>query len=600
MRRRCRRVRSPGTAWTRARSASSRTTAGTRSRPRRPSAAPVRNFGLGLVGYTWEENGPALAVRRGEARLEEAVEALARLPFVDVLYIRCDWRDVQSRAGAARPRAGVGGDLRRRPPPRPARRLPRPALEPRDPARRASRCPTSCKPKVPLVTLCAGAARARAQARRAALRPSRVPARLRASSWTSWPRRRTANPLVEFADLMMYGFWGEGHTSDWESPFPDRADRRAHVPGHDAAADGGLEAPAAGRQHAARHQPDAATRPCWTRPSAADAGCARTASSWTSRSRSSSSPGRPPWLAVVMEDGYHRHYRTDAPKLHAWTPPASSVIEHAIRHCLDLGANYWSLWTEAENLARYHERHPAGFAALQQRLGYRVRPSWVWQRKRDGGTRAGGGLRERRGGGRARRTLRVVAETADGSRARGRRARRRPSLRRQAAAGLAARCRARSRAAPCACARRSRPRACAGRCAGLAPSRSRRTVRSPSACWPRTTPGGGRESDATARRRAMLVRRLTFTALLATAGALAAQDAPPPETFTVLDDPAPARSAHHTVPARAARPRLEPGRRAPRERSRRSGPKPTSSPCAGSCGPACSTSSAAFRPRRRR
>ena len=22
---------------------------------------------------------------------------------------------------------------------------------------------------------------------------------------------------------MMYGFWGEGHTSDWESPFPDRA-----------------------------------------------------------------------------------------------------------------------------------------------------------------------------------------------------------------------------------------------------------------------------------------------------------------------------------------------------------------------------------------
>src|SRR5947207_9589960 len=31
------------------------------------------------------------------------------------------------------------------------------------------------------------------------------------------------NPLVEFADLMMYGFWGEGHTSDWLSPFPGRA-----------------------------------------------------------------------------------------------------------------------------------------------------------------------------------------------------------------------------------------------------------------------------------------------------------------------------------------------------------------------------------------
>src|SRR5205085_4284617 len=31
------------------------------------------------------------------------------------------------------------------------------------------------------------------------------------------------NPLVEFMDLMMYGFWGEGHTSDWARPIPDAA-----------------------------------------------------------------------------------------------------------------------------------------------------------------------------------------------------------------------------------------------------------------------------------------------------------------------------------------------------------------------------------------
>ena len=53
-------------------------------------------------------------------------------------------------------------------------------------------------------------------------------------------------------------------------------------------------------------------------------------------------------------------------------------------HVLDLGANYWSLWTEAENLARYYERYPAGFDTLRRRMGYRVRPSWVWQRKRYG------------------------------------------------------------------------------------------------------------------------------------------------------------------------------------------------------------------------
>ena len=37
-----------------------------------------------------------------------------------------------------------------------------------------------------------------------------------------------ADPLLEFVDLMMYGFWGEGHTGDYPSPFPDYRHRRAH------------------------------------------------------------------------------------------------------------------------------------------------------------------------------------------------------------------------------------------------------------------------------------------------------------------------------------------------------------------------------------
>src|SRR6478609_1096863 len=59
-----------------------------------PSEKPVRNPGLGLVGYTWEENGPSLYVRAGKRSLEQQVEETASLPFVDVLYIRCDWRNV--------------------------------------------------------------------------------------------------------------------------------------------------------------------------------------------------------------------------------------------------------------------------------------------------------------------------------------------------------------------------------------------------------------------------------------------------------------------------------------------------------------------------
>ena len=64
-----------------------------------PSKEPVKNFGLGLVGYTWEEGGPSQAARRGEETLEQHVEKLSSLPFVDILYIRCDWRDIQQRPG---------------------------------------------------------------------------------------------------------------------------------------------------------------------------------------------------------------------------------------------------------------------------------------------------------------------------------------------------------------------------------------------------------------------------------------------------------------------------------------------------------------------
>src|SRR5438045_3763415 len=42
-----------------------------------PSEKPLRNPGLGLVGYTWEENGPSLAARAGRQSLEQHVEKLS-------------------------------------------------------------------------------------------------------------------------------------------------------------------------------------------------------------------------------------------------------------------------------------------------------------------------------------------------------------------------------------------------------------------------------------------------------------------------------------------------------------------------------------------
>jgi hypothetical protein len=344
-----------------------------------PSETLVRNFGLGLVGYTWEENGPALAVREGRERLESAIEALAGLPFVDVLYIRCDWRDVQTRPGrldlgpvwpltleAAR-RHGLRVGFRVQ--------LSNPEFQP---GRLA--LPDFLQTKIPLVTI----RRPRGEG------PPRVEPRYDHPEFQRAFRELDdllaaefdGSPLVEYVDLMMYGFWGEGHTSDYRNPFPERLTaERTFVAMTEHQLGAWKKTPLA-----VNTQPDISA----TGNDAVQDLAVRGGAWLRSDSIVLDEPiqiemlaNRPPWLAVIMEDGYHRHYRTDRPEFRE-DAAGRNVIDKALLHTLDLGGNYWSLWTEAGNLARYAVAHPDGFAALRRRIGYRVRPSWIWQRKRHG------------------------------------------------------------------------------------------------------------------------------------------------------------------------------------------------------------------------
>lgn len=344
-----------------------------------PSEKPLRNYGLGLVGYTWEENGPSLAVREGGESLERHVEKLASLPFVSVLYIRCDWRDVQRRPGrldlspvwaltlAAAKAHGLRVAFRVQ--------LSSPNFQPKQLS-----MPDFLQSRVPLVKI----GRQPASSTFDYLEP-RYDHPAFQSAFRELNELLAAefdgNPSVEFADLMMYGWWGEGHTADLPNPFPDALTaERTTV-------------------EMARLQIDAWKRvplAVNTQPDISSVGNNEVldmvvrAGGWV-RSDSivldepiqiEELANRPPWLACVMEDGYYRHYRVDAK-----TPvddAGVTVIENGLLHALDLGANYWSLWTEADNLRAYYERYPRGFDTLQRRLGYRVRPSWVWQRKRYG------------------------------------------------------------------------------------------------------------------------------------------------------------------------------------------------------------------------
>jgi hypothetical protein len=344
------------------------------------SDKPVRNYGLGLVGYTWEESGPSIAARNGQETLEQHVEKLSTLPFVDVLYIRCDWRDVQTRAGKLdlNPVFKLTLDAAKRHNLRVGFRI-QMSNTAGQPGRLA--LPDFLQQKVPLVKI----GKMQSYGSHQFIEP-RYDHLAFQSAFRELNELLVAefddNPLMEYVDLMMYGFWGEGHTSDLPGPFPDYL-----------TAEKSFVEMTRLQLELWKKVPLAVN----TQPDISNVGnnqvldmCTRAGCWLRSDSIIIEEPiqieelgNRPPWLAAVMEDGYYRQYKVD-PNYIPTDDAGINVLEKWMLHVLDLGANYWSLWTESDNLARYHERYPNGFDTLRRRIGYRVRPSWVWQRKRYG------------------------------------------------------------------------------------------------------------------------------------------------------------------------------------------------------------------------
>ena len=342
-----------------------------------PSERPLRNPGLGLVGYAWEESGPSLAVRAGKETLEQHVEKISSLPFVDVLYIRCDWRNVQSqpRRLDLNPVWPLVLDAAKRKALRVAFRiqLSNYSFQPQEVA-----LPEFLRDRVPLVNI--GTI-------------PKVGGKFREPRYDH-PEFQKAfaelndllaaqfegNPLIEWMDLMQYGFWGEGHTSNYPNPFPDYLTaEKIFVSMTERQLETWKKTPIA-----VNTQPDISNV---GNRSVID--MAVRAGAWL-RSDSiiveepiqiEELANRPPWLATIIEDGYRRDY--DTSKL---TEDAAgiNVLESFMLHSLDVKANYWGLWTEADNLAHYNEKYPRGFERLRTNLGYRLRPAWIWQRKRYG------------------------------------------------------------------------------------------------------------------------------------------------------------------------------------------------------------------------
>lgn len=372
----------------------------------------IRNFGTGLVGYTCEENGPALTVQCGRDTLEQAVEKMASLPFVDVLYIRCDWRDVQSSPGrlelspvweatfdaAKRHNLGVAFRIQ----------LSSPNTQPQKLS-----MPDFLHGKVPIVNIGHKSGEHNSgfdfyEPRYDSPEFQKAFAELNGLL----AARFGDHPQLEYMDLMMYGFWGEGHTNDIPGPFPDYLTaEKTFVHMTQLQMDVWKKTPLA-----VNMQPDiSSVGNRQVQDKAVRAGC------WLrSDSLAMDEPiqieelaHRPAWLATVLEDGENRHYvlpeymaeqqsclsklpasmlafvgqdneiqPTDDYPHRIGGPMARPYRESAGFHALDIGTNYFGLWTEADNIRRYYEKFPDSLRAMEERLGYRVRPSLIWQRKR--------------------------------------------------------------------------------------------------------------------------------------------------------------------------------------------------------------------------
>lgn len=352
------------------------------------SEKPLRNPGLGLMGYTWEESGPSIAVRQGRQKLEDHVEKMASLPFVDVLYIRCDWRNVQKQPGKLDldPVWELTLDAARRHHLRVAFRVQscNSAFQPQQMA-----LPEFLCKRVPMVSI--GSMHKNPDLSENPENPPNAnwivprydhPEYLKALTELNQllAERFDGNPLVEFVDMMHLGFWGEGHFGGYPSPFPDRATGQK-----------ALDEMISIQLKAWKKTPLAMN----TQPDISNTGNGEAieravrGGAWV-RSDSilieepvqiEQLANRPPWLAAILEDGYFRTYDTAKLSLDA---AGVNSLESYMLHVLDLKANYWSLWTESENLAHYNEVFPRGFERLRTQIGYRLRPAWVWQRKRYG------------------------------------------------------------------------------------------------------------------------------------------------------------------------------------------------------------------------
>ena len=346
-----------------------------------PSEDIVSNYGMGLTVYVSGDNGPP---RLAGETLEKSLEDLIKLPFAQKIYIRPNWRDVQKHPGkldfpdwwqltfdlARRYNKRVGFRIMLENPD-----FPEPGM------------PEFLMDKVPYVKLKGEWKGNPAEVRYR--KEHRMP-RYDHPAYQSAFRELNAllaqelngNPQVEYMDTMMYGFWGESHTWPFEgNPFPSNlVAEQTWMKMLETQLEFWTKLPLVTN-----------TQPDFSNVGNSDLldrtirshNWVRTDTIFIENTQIEALSNRPPWVAAICEVGT----TTGDPSKLGIDEDGITTNQKIISHVIDVGANYFSLWNwhneSAAHILSYYEKYPQHIDHIARRIGYRVRPSFIWSFNRD-------------------------------------------------------------------------------------------------------------------------------------------------------------------------------------------------------------------------
>jgi hypothetical protein len=189
------------------------------------------------------------------------------------------------------------------------------------------------------------------------------------------------NSSIEFIDTFMYGFWGEGHTWPFSNnPFPDyQTAERTWIQMLEIQLENFTKTPLL-----TNTQPDfsqVGNSELLDRTVRSN-NWIRSDTIFIENEQIEALSNRPPWIGALLEQGL-----PGKPPDPAQSQEGIAPAENMIAHVMDIGANYWSLWNfhqiSSKNLAGYYQAYPQWFDRINRRIGYNVRPSFIWSYEDD-------------------------------------------------------------------------------------------------------------------------------------------------------------------------------------------------------------------------